>query len=174
MKTKYFVIFFIFLFFSCIVREKEVKNEKKYPDLVLDSYDHTIFKNNRIYLNAVMTKASFYEKQGLIECDNIKAEIYNSKNETITIITADKGLVNKDAKTVVFTGKVNIELKEKKMTMHSEELKLDYENNIMSSDKEVIIDKTDGSFLKTTKFLSDIKKHETSFETLDLKYFYDN
>ena len=168
-------IFIIILFFSCgIVREKEDKIKKRFPDMVQIEYEHYIYKIGRKFLIAKIKQANFFEKANKIECDVIRAEIYNSKNELTTLIEADKGIINKDDKVVYFSGNVKIQSFEQKTKLYTEELRVDYQNNRLISDKDIIIEKDDGSYLKSKYFESNLKLQETRFDNLESKYFYND
>jgi LPS export ABC transporter protein LptC len=168
------VFFIILLFFSCTIKEKDVADNKKKPDMIQENYDHFIYKNGRKYLEAKIDKAFFYEKTQTIECNDISADIFNSKNELTTKINSDKGVINKKDKNVLFTGNVIIKSVEKKTDLLTEELTLDYQNNKMTSDKDVLFRKEDGSYLKTKSLSSEIKQQTITFGTVELLYNYED
>jgi LPS export ABC transporter protein LptC len=169
------VLIIIFLVcFSCSKLKKDSKQKKSYPDIVQLDYRHYIYKNSRKYITAKVGVANTFEKRKTIECQNMEAEIYNSKGVLITKINSDSGSINQDKKIFFFKGNVKIEQYEKKTTMTTEELKLDYEKNKLICDKEVKISKEDGSYLKTDKLNSDLREQQTYFTKLELKYFYED
>ncbi len=57
--------------------------------------------------------------------------------------------------------------------MYSDELKLDYENNKLISDKKILLEKNDGSYIKADSMESDLKLEATRFENMKIKYYYD-
>ena len=173
--TKKILVFLIILTFSCAVtKEKSENTAKKEPDMVQKNYKHFIYKNGRKYLEATIKDAMFYEKSETVECNVISANIYNSKNELTTIINSDKGNINKKDKNVVFSGNVIVKALEKKVDLLTEELILDYQNNKLISDKEVLFKKEDGSYLKTDSFTSEIKQQTITFGSVELLYNYED
>jgi LPS export ABC transporter protein LptC len=165
----------LILLTQCTVREeKKTEEVKVYPDMEQVNYQHYIYKNGRKYLAASISKAEFFEKKGQINCTQIHAEVFNSKEELSTLITADSGEINRIEKYFIFKGKVAVDSKIKKIKLNTEELKLDYQNNRLICDKEVIITKEDGSYIKSAFMDSDIKTQNTRFDQLELMYYYDN
>ncbi|HQJ06328.1 MAG TPA: LPS export ABC transporter periplasmic protein LptC, partial [Spirochaetota bacterium] len=114
-----------------------------------------------------------FEKSGKIRCDGLKADIFNSKGALTTEIFADKGNIDKNDKLVIFTGNVRIKTFESKSTIFTEELYLDYKNNKLFSNVPVSIKKDDGSYLNASSMESDIKTEESSFQNMEIKYFYE-
>ena len=142
-------------------------------ELVLKDYNHYIYKNNKKYLLASVNEAVFYEKELKIICDRIKADIYDSKGELITIVNSDNGVIDKNEKTLTFKGNVNIKLIENKAKLFSDEIKLDYENNKLISEKKILLEKNDGSYIHADSMESDLKLEATKFENMKIKYYYD-
>jgi len=168
-------VFFVILILSCSYdRSKYDRDETvEYPDMIQDIYVHYIYKNNKKYLKTEITRAEFYEKSGKILCDGLKANIFDSKGTLTTEIFADKGNINKNDKFVIFTGNVKVKTFESKSTIFTEELYLDYKNNKMFSNVPVSIKKDDGSYLNASSMESDIKTEESSFQNMEIKYFYE-
>ena len=175
-KFKYIIILILFaLIFNCSVKRIKKKKESiNYPDMVQVNYDHFIYKNSKKYLHAKIKHADFFKKLDTIECEGLRAEIYNSKGELTTIINADKGIVYKKEKKIYFTENVMFELLENETKLISEELILDYKDNKLTSNSDVLIKKDDGSYIKATSMESEIKLDSTKFEDMEVKYFYED
>ncbi len=169
------IIFIIILLFSCKIKKITKLDIKKnnLPDIILKKYEHYIYKNKKKYLYANINNAEFYEKEFKIYCDKIFAEIYDSDGELITVVNSDKGVIDKEEKILTFIGNVYIEILENNAKLHSDELKLDYENNRLISDKEILLEKKDGSYIKADSMESDLKLESTRFENMQIKYYYD-
>ena len=173
---KIFIIFItLFFSFSCKVKElTQVKTqENNIPDLVLKDYNHYIYKNKKKYLFANINEAEFFEKESKISCNRIKADIYDSDGELTTIVNSEKGEVDKKQKILTFIGNVNIELLENDALLFCDKLKLDYENNRLISDTQVVLKKKDGSYIQADSMESDLKLEATKFVNMRIKYYYD-
>ena len=142
--------------------------------MIQENYNHRIYKNGKLNLDATLKRALFFDKDGKIEVDGITAEIFNSSGETTTKIQADKGTVNKNDKNVVFNQNVKVESFEQKIKLFTDKLTLDYQNDKLIADENVLIEKEDGSFLKSDYFESEIRAMETKFNNLELQYFYND
>jgi LPS export ABC transporter protein LptC len=176
-RTAYYIITltFITILTGCSVRNNDDQTDERkvYPDLVQVNYNHLIYKNGKKYLETNIDRAEFFEKTNKIKCTALKAEIYNSKGVKTTIISSKKGEIDKQTKNVIFSGDVVFEMIENKATLYSQEIKLDYQNNKMISEKDVVLEKEDGSYIKATSMESDIKIDSTRFDDMELKYFYE-
>jgi len=148
--------------------------KKVLPNMIQENYNHFIYKNGRIYLDASVSLALFFDKQNKIEVEGIKAEIYNSKGEITTKIESKKGVVNKEEKNIQFSENVKIESFEQKIKMFTEEIIMDYQNDKLIGKSDTLVQKEDGSYLKSKYFMSDIKASETKFKDLELQYFYND
>lgn len=169
------ILFLSIIFFSCKIKELTKLDIKKHnlPDIILKNYEHYIYKNKKKYLYAVIDNAEFYEENLKIYCDKIIADIYDSDGEIITKVNSDKGIIDKNEKIVTFIGNVYIEIIENDAKLYSDELKLDYENNKLISEKEILLDKKDGSYIKADSMESDLKLEATKFENMKIRYYYD-
>lgn len=177
LKSRYVLVILLFLtILSCSRKpgEEKVVDKKEYPDMIQDNYNHFIYKNGRINLNAQIGRALFFNKKRIIECEKFFAEIYNSQGELTTVIHSDKAVIDNNLKLVNFIKNVKIDMKDKKFIMYTDELKLFYKENRMISEEEVLIEKEDGSFLKADSMESDFKEDTTNFVNLDMKYHYDD
>lgn len=175
-KSFYLILFLVIcLFISCgAVKKRTSKTpKKKYPDMIQENYTHYIYKNKKKYLYAEINYAEFYEKKNTIECLGLYAEIYNAKGELTTKIKSVEGIIDKKEKNVLFNGNVEFELLENETILYSDKIVLDYKKNKLTTDKEVLILKDDGSYVKSTSLESDIKKEETKFENMEIKYYYE-
>jgi len=174
-RTLFLFLSFFYILSSCsflIDDDKEV-DSVELPYIIQIDYRHYIYKNNREFLKATISKAQFFDKKNSIECDEIFAEVYNSKKETKVRIKADKSIVDKNKRNLFFTGNVEIDLIEQESKITADNLELDYERNILTCKDNVLVTKDNGSYLKTDFFQSRLDEGETNFEKLDLKYFYD-
>ena len=138
--------------------------------MVLRKY---LFQNKKKYLFAEISNAEFHEKKTKINCDRIKAEIYDSGGELTTLVNSERGEIDKNQKILTFIGNVNIELLENDATLFCDELKLDYENNKLITDSQVLLKKKDGSYIQADSMESDLKLEATKFVNMRIKYFYD-
>ncbi len=173
---KLILILIIFItILNCGIKKtsRKKKDIENFPDMIQTNYRHYIYKNAKRYLYAKIGHAEFYEKLKTIDCVDLEAKIYDSDGELTTIIHSDNGVVDKKEKKILFTGNVVFELLENETKLYSEEIELDYKNNKLITDKDVLIDKEDGSYIKATSMESDIKLEATNFENMDVKYFYD-
>ncbi len=160
---------------SCTLKRDVDPNKKRiFPNMIQNNYNHFIYRNGRVFLNAKIDLALFYDKQDKIEVEGIKAEIYNSKEELTTRIVSDKGVVDREQKNIKFSNNVKIESFEQKIKMATEEIILDYQNDLLIANSETLIQKDDGSYLKSKNFVSNIKVMETNFKELELQYFYND
>jgi LPS export ABC transporter protein LptC len=175
-KKKYllFIIMGIYLLLNCKTeRDAKQENNTKYPNLVQTNYTHYIFKNRKKYLYTKMDKAEFFEKQKIINCTNIKVEIYDSKEKLTTKIESEESVVDNNNKKLVFTKNVILEIVDKKTKLYADEIDLDYENNRLKCIGKIVMKKDDGSYLTADSMESDVKLDTTKFENMEIKYFYD-
>ncbi|HOJ62906.1 MAG TPA: LPS export ABC transporter periplasmic protein LptC [Spirochaetota bacterium] len=169
-----FLILIIFIF-SCSNSKVEKITEKEiFPDMTQKNYEHFIYKNGKKYLYTKIDFAKFFDKKNKIECESIYAIVYNSKGEKKAEINADYSYIDQETKNVTFKGNIKIKMIEEKATLYTEELFLNYKDNKMSSNTEIFIEKEDGSYLKASSMESDINKQDTSFNNLELKYYYED
>ncbi len=174
MRIRYFILI-LFLYFACSnVKVDKVEKKEIFPDMTQENYEHFIYKNGKKYLYTKIGKANFFDKSEKIECEKIYALVYNSKSELKAEINADFSTIDKNTKNVTFKGNIKINMVEEKATLYTEELFLNYKDNKISSNVDVFIEKEDGSFLKATSMESDINKQETSFNNLELRYYYED
>jgi len=176
MKKRFIYLFILIAFIlSCTkINRNDDKDKKDFPDVIQVSYKHYIYKNGYKYIEALIDYARFFEKTNKIECKKILANIYNSKGVLVTKIVADKADIDKSENIFFFKTNVVVEHYEKKTTMVTDELKLDYKNNKLICEKEVTISKKDGSFIKANNLESNLREQKTNFSTLTLKYFYED
>ena len=172
----FFIIFLLFISFSCKKVEEftKIKSiEHDFPDLVLKDYEHYIYKNKKKYLSANIKRAEFHEEELTISCLRIKADIFDSDGELTTLINSEKGEIDKNKKILTFIDNVVIELLENEARLYCDELKLDYENNKLSTETPVVLKKKDGSYIKADAMESDLKLEATKFVNMKIKYYYD-
>src|SRR4030042_1912374 len=135
--------FLFFLFsFSCKVEDLSKLKSNKYnlPDITLKNYKHYIYKNQKKYLYAKIEIAEFFEKTLEINFYKINAEIYNSNGELTAKVISDNGIIDKNEKILTFKDNVNIEIVENDAKLRCEEIKLDYQNNKLISEKTILLD----------------------------------
>lgn len=171
------IIFLIFLvlILNCSNAKLDKDTQKgEFPDIIQQNYEHFIYKNSKRYLYTKINLAKFFDKKEKIECENIYAIVYNSKGETKAEISANYSEIDQKTKNVTFKGNIKIKMIEEKATLYTEELFLNYKDNKMVSNTEILIEKNDGSYLKASSMESDINKQETSFNNLELKYYYED
>jgi len=168
-----FISFFVLLSCSFVTEGNKDMDSKELPYIIQIDYEHYIYKNNREFLKATISKAQFFDKKNSIECDKIFAEVYSSKNETKVRIKADKSIVDKDKRSLFFTGNVEIDLLEQESKVTADNLELNYEKNVLTCKDNVLVTKDNGSYLKSDFFQSKLDESETNFEKLELQYFYD-
>ncbi len=172
-----FVLFSLFLItvFSCKVDDLSKLKSNKYnlPDITLRNYKHYIYKNQKKYLYAKIDIAEFFEKTLEINFYKINAEIYNSNGELTAKVNSDNGIIDKNEKILTFKDNVNIEIVENDAKLHCEELKLDYQNNKLISEKPILLEKNDGSYIQADSMESDLKMESTKFVNMKIKYYYE-
>lgn len=177
MLKKILKFIFLILLLNCAKEIKQetqkIENKPLLPDIIQYNYRHYIYKNGKKYLFAVIEKAMFFEKKQTIEFENIYAQIYNGKGELTCEITANKGIIEKEKKKVTFSENVVFNLIENKIKLNTNSITLDYLNNKLKTDGEVLIAKEDGSFIKSDSMESDIKNSITKFEKMLIKYYYE-
>ncbi len=159
---------------SCsITREVSLLNKNiDYPDMVQLNYIHSIFKNSRVYLRADIKKAEFFFKKRTIECDQFAGVINDIHSKIITEVYADHASIDEKRKTVLMSGNVKFKSYKEKTTVYCQEMKFDYNLEKLTIDKEVLIEKEDGSYLKATSMESELKSQTTTFTGMDMMYFY--
>ena len=173
----FFIILYSILIISgCSTETVQKKREitQNYPDMIQKNYKHNIYKNGRKYLIADINEALFFDKSKKINCTEFQAEVYNSKEELTTRINSDEAVIDNKENIIFLNGNVVIEMIDKESTLYSEELKLYYKDNKMSSEKDVLVEKNDGSTLKASGMDSDFKTDTTNFIEMDLQYFYED
>lgn len=176
MYYKFICTIFILLFsIGCSIEKKsDTQKAVEIPDMVQINYKHYIYKAGRIYLEAFVGVGRSYEKTKQINCEVIDAVVYNSKNEKVTTIKSDTGNIDSNNSTLIFIGNVKIDKIDKDAVIYADEIKLNYSDNTLSSDKPVVIKKEDGSILKASSMFSDLKEQKTDFSQMDLVYYYED
>jgi Lipopolysaccharide-assembly, LptC-related len=168
------IIIILSILISCKVESISATSEtQEYPNMTQNNYSHYIYKNEKKYLYANIEYAEFFEKKNLIKAKKFYAEIYNSKGEMITKINSDSAEIDKNTKKIYIKDNAVFEILEHKTKLFSQEFDLDYENNLLICEYEVLFTKEDGSFLKADSLKSEIKKESTKFVNFEIKYYYD-
>lgn len=167
---------FIIIFFSCKVDDLSKFKSDKYnlPDITLRNYKHYIYKNQKKYLYAKIELAEFFEKSLEINFYKIIAEIYDSDGKLTAKVNSDNGIIDKNEKILTFKDNVIIQIIENEAKLHCEELKLDYQNNKLMSEKPILLEKNDGSYILADSMESDLKLEATKFVNMKIKYYYDD
>lgn len=168
-------LFLIFFTFSCAVQSVESDvAQLSYPDMVQENYKHYIYKNGNIYLEASIKHAETYELKKKIECKNVNANIYNSKKEITSRLKSDKAVVDNGSSSMVFSGNVEVDKIDKEVKLFTDKLSINYKDNIMTCDSDVVIKKDDGSILKAKTMVSEFKNEVINFTGLDTLYYYED
>lgn len=174
---KYYVISVIFTLILCLScktqKNEEIQQKIELPDMVQVDYEHYIYKNNRVYLEAFIGEAKSYEKKNQIVCQKISAQIYNTKNQIVTKVRAEEAVIDNGTDEFCFRNDVVVEKVDQDISIYTEELVLNYKANTLVTEKELTMKKKDGSQLKAKSMRSDLTSQITDFEQMDMLYYYD-
>ncbi|MCG8570555.1 MAG: LPS export ABC transporter periplasmic protein LptC [Spirochaetes bacterium] len=174
-KTKPIIWILLFLLFlQCKTKQSDDSEEprKILPDIIQQNYMHYIYKNKRIYLEAEIELAEFFDESNKIECKVFTGTTYNSKGKMNTQIWSDQAVIDSAGGSIQFNGNVIVNMIDKKVKLYTDELFFNYKDNILIGERGVIFEKEDGSKLNADKMVSNFADDQTEFTNMDLKYFY--
>lgn len=167
-------IFVLFCLFSCSMEKSDSDAGRvELPDMLQQNYKHNIYKNKRVYLEAEIGLAKSYEKKNQIVCEKVSARITNTKNELTMKINSDNAIIDNAVDEFLFQNNVVIDKLDQGITLYTDELVLNYNQNQLTSEGKVRIVKADGSELLADSMKSDLNSQTTEFSKIDMNYFYE-
>ena len=168
------LIFALFCLFSCAMEKSDSDTGRvELPDMLQQNYKHNIYKNKRVYLEAEIGLAKSYEKKNQIVCEKVNARITNTKNELTMKINSDNAIIDNAVDEFLFQNNVVIDKLDQGITLYTDELVLNYNQNLLTSEGKVRIIKADGSELVADSMKSDLNSQTTEFSKIDMNYFYE-
>ena len=168
------LILALFCFFSCSMEKSDSDAGRvELPDMLQQNYKHNMYKNKRVYLEAEIGLAKSYEKKNQIVCEKVSARITNTKNELTMKINSDNAIIDNAVDEFLFQNNVVIDKLDQGITLYTDELVLNYNQNQLTSEGKVRIVKADGSELLADSMKSDLNSQTTEFSKIDMNYFYE-
>jgi LPS export ABC transporter protein LptC len=168
------LILALFCFFSCSMEKSDSDAGRvELPDMLQQNYKHNIYKNKRVYLEAQIGLAKSYEKKNQIICEDVYAQLSNTKNELTMKINSDNAIIDNAVDEFLFQNNVVIDKLDQGITLYTNELVLNYNQNVLKSEGEVRILKADGSQLLASSMNTDLNSQTTEFSNIDMNYFYE-
>lgn len=167
-------IFTLFCFFSCSMEKSDADMGRvELPDMLQQNYKHNIYKNKRVYLEAEIGLAKSFEKKNQIVCEDVYAQITNTKNELTMKINSDNAIIDNAVDEFLFQNNVVIDKLDQGITLYTDELILNYNQNLLTSEGKIRILKADGSELLANSMKTDLNSQTTEFSKIDMDYFYE-
>ncbi|MBR2316867.1 MAG: hypothetical protein IKA37_02745, partial [Spirochaetales bacterium] len=111
-------IFTLFCFFSCSMEKSDADMGRvELPDMLQQNYKHNIYKNKRVYLEAEIGLAKSFEKKNQIVCEDVYAQITNTKNELTMKINSDNAIIDNAVDEFLFQNNVVIDKLDQGITL---------------------------------------------------------
>ena len=167
------LILIIILFTSLSCRSKDIVEENidigeiEHPDLIFEDVNYTIGESgiSPIYIKAKFIKV--YQEKQLTVLEDISFIQKDDNKNVIMTGSCDEAKIENKSYNITLSGKVIINRPLDKLTIKSDNLDFDYQNQTIKTDKDVILKYNEGNEIDGTGLTCDFLNSIYEFDRIN-------